>query len=125
MVNPGRISQIIGPVIDVEFEDDMPPINEKLVIEETGSVLEVLAHEAKGSVRCISMSATDGLSRGMKVLDTGGQISVPVGEGGARQGAQRARAAHRQQGRSKDGCALEHPPQNSRILRPKSLDGNF
>ena len=81
MVNPGRISQIIGPVIDVEFEDDMPPINEKLVIEETGSVLEVLAHEAKGSVRCISMSATDGLSRGMKVLDTGGQISVPVGEG--------------------------------------------
>lgn len=81
MVNPGRISQIIGPVIDVEFEDDMPPINEKLVIEETGSVLEVLAYEAKGSVRCISMSATDGLSRGMKVLDTGGQISVPVGEG--------------------------------------------
>lgn len=81
MVNPGRISQIIGPVIDVEFEDDMPPINEKLVIEETGSVLEVLAHEAKGSVRCISMSATDGLSRGMKVLDTGGQIFVPVGEG--------------------------------------------
>ena len=51
MVNPGRISQIIGPVIDVEFEDDMPPINEKLVIEGTDAVLEVLAHEGKGFVR--------------------------------------------------------------------------
>lgn len=81
MVNPGRISQIIGPVIDVEFEDDMPPINEKLVIEGADTVLEVLAHEGKGSVRCIAMTATDGLSRGMKVLDTGGQITVPVGEG--------------------------------------------
>ena len=81
MVNPGRISQIIGPVIDVEFEDDMPPINEKLVIEGADTVLEVLAHESKGSVRCIAMTATDGLSRGMKVLDTGGQITVPVGEG--------------------------------------------
>ncbi|HIY97680.1 MAG TPA: F0F1 ATP synthase subunit beta [Candidatus Borkfalkia excrementigallinarum] len=80
MVNPGRISQIIGPVIDVEFEDDMPPINEKLVIEGADTVLEVLAHESKGSVRCIAMTATDGLSRGMKVLDTGGQITVPVGE---------------------------------------------
>mgnify|MGYP005798308279 CR=1 FL=1 len=47
MVNPGRISQIIGPVIDVEFEDDMPPINEKLVIEGTDAVLEVLAHEGR------------------------------------------------------------------------------
>lgn len=80
MVNPGRISQIIGPVIDVEFEDDMPPINEKLVIEGTDAVLEVLAHEGKGFVRCIAMTATDGLSRGMTVLDTGGQITVPVGE---------------------------------------------
>ena len=81
MVNPGRISQIIGPVIDVEFEDDMPPINEKLIIDGTDTVLEVLAHEGKGSVRCIAMTSTDGLSRGMKVLDTGGQIAVPVGEG--------------------------------------------
>lgn len=81
MVNPGRISQIIGPVIDVEFEDDMPPINEKLLIDGSDAVLEVLAHEQKGIVRCISMTSTDGLSRGMKVVDTGGQITVPVGEG--------------------------------------------
>ena len=81
MVNKGRISQIIGPVIDVEFDGEMPPINEKLLIDGTDAVLEVFAHEQQGTVRCISMTATDGLSRGMAVSDTGGQISVPVGEG--------------------------------------------
>lgn len=81
MVNPGSINQIIGPVIDVSFENAMPPINEKLIVEGTGAVLEVLSHIQKGIVRCISMTATDGLSRGMAVLDTGDQITVPVGEG--------------------------------------------
>ena len=80
MAKQGRISQIIGPVIDVEFDDDMPPINEKLVIDGTDAVLEVYAHEEKGLVRCISMTATDGLSRGMSVSDTGGQLTTPVGE---------------------------------------------
>ena len=80
MAKQGRISQIIGPVIDVEFDDDMPPINEKLVIDGTDAVLEVYAHEEKGMVRCISMTATDGLSRGMSVSDTGGQLTTPVGE---------------------------------------------
>ncbi len=81
MVNKGRISQIIGPVIDVDFDGEMPPINEKLLIDGTDAVLEVFAHEQQGTVRCISMTATDGLSRGMAVSDTGGQITVPVGEG--------------------------------------------
>ena len=81
MTNTGKISQIIGPVIDVMFEDAMPPIYEKLVISGSDTVLEVLAHVRRGVVRCIAMSATDGLSRGMEVIDTGAQISVPVGEG--------------------------------------------
>lgn len=81
MTNTGKISQIIGPVIDVTFEDAMPPIYEKLVISGADTVLEVLAHVRRGVVRCIAMSATDGLSRGMEVIDTGAQISVPVGEG--------------------------------------------
>ncbi len=80
MVNPGKINQIIGPVIDVAFEDAMPPIYQKLTVEGTGVSLEVLSHIRQGVVRCIAMTATDGLSRGMKVLDTGAQISVPVGE---------------------------------------------
>ena len=81
MSNYGRISQVIGSVVDVAFPDEMPPIYQKLVVEETGGVFEVLSHIRPGTVRCISMTATDGLSRGMTVLDTGAQISVPVGDG--------------------------------------------
>ena len=66
MVNPGKISQIIGPVVDVRFEGEMPPVYQKLVISETQTVLEVLSHISQGVVRCISMTATDGLSRGMQ-----------------------------------------------------------
>ena len=81
MVNSGKINQIIGPVVDVRFDGAMPPVYEKLQIEEGGTVLEVLAHFKKGVVRCIAMSATEGLSRGMRVIDCGTQIDVPVGEG--------------------------------------------
>ena len=80
MVKPGKICQIIGPVIDVAFEGQMPPVFEKLIVQDSDSVLEVLSHVEKGIVRCISMTATDGLSRGMTVIDTGSQICVPVGE---------------------------------------------
>lgn len=80
MVNPGKIYQIIGPVVDVYFEGTLPPVYEKLVVEGHDVSLEVLAHMKRGVVRCISMSATEGLSRGLTVLDTGAQISVPVGE---------------------------------------------
>ena len=81
MVKPGKIYQIIGPVVDVHFEGALPPVYEKLVVEGRDVSLEVLAHVQKGVVRCISMNATEGLSRGLTVLDTGAQISVPVGEG--------------------------------------------
>ena len=81
MVNPGKIYQIIGPVVDVYFEGTLPPVYEKLVVEGHDVSLEVLAHIGRGVVRCISMNATEGLSRGLTVLDTGAQISVPVGEG--------------------------------------------
>ena len=80
MKNVGRINAIIGPVVDVEFDGAMPPVYEKLVVEGTDAVFEVLSHVQRGIVRCISMTATDGLSRGMEVLDAGAQITVPVGE---------------------------------------------
>ena len=80
MVNPGKICQIIGPVVDVRFEGALPPVYEKLTVEEGGCALEVLAHVKKGVARCIAMNATEGLWRGMTVLDCGTQISVPVGE---------------------------------------------
>ena len=76
----GKINQVIGPVVDVAFDADTPKDYQKLTISKTGTVLEVLSHIRKGVVRCIAMSATDGLSRGMEVVDTGSQINVPVGE---------------------------------------------
>ena len=81
MVKPGKINQIIGPVVDVLFEGAMPPVYEKLCVQDSSVTLEVFSHIRKGVVRCIALTATEGLYRGMTVLDTGSQISVPVGEG--------------------------------------------
>jgi len=85
----GKIIQIIGPVVDVEFSEgqQMPPIGNALEIIERGLpagrqekiILEVARHLEPGRVRAISLSSTDGLSRGAEVLDTGGFIKVPVG----------------------------------------------
>lgn len=77
----GRIVQVIGPVVDVEFEDGVPPLYTALAIEKEGGeiVLEVEQHMSATQVRTISMSTTDGLVRGMKVRNTGAPISVPVG----------------------------------------------
>lgn len=86
--NIGRIKQVIGPVVDVEFDaGKLPPIYQALrVTNKTNSdkewnlVLEVSQHLGDNTVRCISMDATDGLVRGQATLDTGDQIMVPVGE---------------------------------------------
>ena len=77
----GTITQIIGPVVDVSFTGEPPALQNALVIENDGvkTVLEVSQHLGGGDVRTISMSSTDGLSRGIEVKDTGKPISVPVG----------------------------------------------
>ncbi len=77
----GRIVQIIGAVIDVEFDrSEVPHIYEAINVEETGTVLEVQQQLGDGIVRAIAMGSTEGLKRGMKVVGTGAPISVPVGE---------------------------------------------
>ena len=78
----GVIKQIIGPVVDVYFENGVPPIREALTVEKDGKiiVLEVAQHLGLNRVRAISMSDTSGLSRGLEVSKTGAPISVPVGE---------------------------------------------
>jgi len=80
---PGRISQVIGPVIDVEFPEEatLPSIGNALIIEagDKRIILEVAKHLEPGRVRAISLASTDGLGRGMSVEDTGAPISVPVG----------------------------------------------
>src|ERR1700716_3700658 len=86
----GRVVQIIGPVVDVEFtESYLPPIYEALRITSDGFdvpepinvIAEVQQHLGEGRVRAVSMLPTDGMVRGMKATDTGGPITVPVGEG--------------------------------------------
>ena len=88
MSNQGKIVQVIGAVVDVQFaEHFVPPIYQALTINFTVSgkaeelTLEVQQHLGGGLVRAIAMSSTEGLVRGMPALDTGAPISVPVGEG--------------------------------------------
>ena len=95
--NKGKISQIIGPVVDLQFEEGHVPQIYNAIVVKRGSlgvnrkdhkrsttndelVLEVQAHLGGGSVRAVAMASTDGLQRGMEVVDTGGAISVPVGK---------------------------------------------
>ena len=88
---PGKIVQVIGPVVDVEFEPGkLPPIYNALEVPGAGStdifaysaklVLEVAQHLGESQVRAVAMAATDGLTRGMPVNDTGMPISIPVGK---------------------------------------------
>lgn len=82
MKNKGTITQIIGPVIDVRFEESLPPIYQALTVALDGKeiTLEVQQHVGSKEVRTIAMDSTDGLQRGQEVSDTGAPISVPVGE---------------------------------------------
>ena len=79
--NVGRISQVIGAVVDVTFENDLPAILNALETSNNGNrlVLEVAQHLGENTVRTIAMDATEGLTRGQTVTDTGSQIRVPVG----------------------------------------------
>jgi F-type H+-transporting ATPase subunit beta len=90
-MNQGKIVQVIGPVVDVEFEPGkLPPIYSALEVPGAGStdvfaysaklVLEVAQHLGESQVRTVAMAATDGLTRGMPVNDTGQPISIPVGK---------------------------------------------
>jgi F-type H+-transporting ATPase subunit beta len=90
-VNEGKVSQVIGAVVDLEFDKKMPEIMNAVKVtqpadSEKGTpeidlTLEVAAHLGDSKVRTIAMSVTDGLVRGMKAIDTGQPIAIPVGEG--------------------------------------------
>src|SRR3954453_6188271 len=88
--NVGNVIQISGPAVDVQFaEATMPPIYQSLKVTSDGFqvpspinvVLEVQQHLGEGRVRCIAMESTDGRVGGIKAIDLGGPISVPVGHG--------------------------------------------
>jgi F-type H+/Na+-transporting ATPase subunit beta len=81
MSKPGKITQIIGAVIDVSFEGDLPEIYTALQVDNKGNklILEVAQHLGEGNVRTIAMDSTEGLKRGDAVVNTGSPISIPVG----------------------------------------------
>ena len=78
----GKITQVIGAVVDVQFDDSLPEILNALETDNNGNrlILEVAQHLGESTVRCIAMDATEGLVRGGKVTDTGKPITVPVGD---------------------------------------------
>ena len=82
-MNKGIIHQIIGPVIDIKFrEEEMPELLNAVEIDFEGRrlVTEVAQHVGDDVARCIALSSTDGLKRGMEATDTGEPIKVPVGK---------------------------------------------
>ncbi len=90
-MNTGKITQVIGPVVDVAFEKNLPKIYDALSVTVTGEgvagkdadrqlILEVQQHLGSNTVRTVAMGATEGLERGMEVIDSGAGISVPVGK---------------------------------------------
>ena len=81
-MNTGKITQIIGPVVDVSFEKKLPAIYQALEVAQNKRtiVLEVQQHLGSNTVRTVAMTSTDGLMRGQDVVDTGAPISVPVGK---------------------------------------------
>ena len=86
-MNKGKIVQVVGPVVDVEFTENLPAIYNALTVEfkvdneQFKLTLEVQQHLGDNWVRSVSMSGTEGLKRGYEVIDTGAPISVPVGDG--------------------------------------------
>src|SRR5215470_15633118 len=87
-MNKGKIVQVIGPVVDVEFPDQLPAIYNALSVDfdvpgqgRTRQTLEVEQHLGDNWVRTVAMGSTEGLKRGFEVIDTGGPISMPVGDG--------------------------------------------
>jgi len=78
----GKVTQVIGAVVDVAFEGELPPILNALETDNGGNrlVLEVAQHLGENVVRTIAMDSTEGLVRGQQVTDTGSPIMVPVGD---------------------------------------------
>ncbi len=87
-MNTGKVIQVIGPVVDIEFPpEQLPAIYNSVKITDTSTeveislIVEVMQHLGDNIVRCVAMSSTDGLTRGMQAVDTGAPIKIPVGKG--------------------------------------------
>ena len=81
-MNYGKITQVMGPVVDVKYTENLPKIKEALEVENNGkkAVMEVAQHIGNNTVRCIMLAASEGLYKDMQVAATGDSIKVPIGE---------------------------------------------
>ena len=126
----GRVVQVIGPVLDVEFEPEhLPEIYNALEIEDASGPVpvrltaEVQQHIGQNQVRAVAMSTTDGVTRGMQVRDTGGPITAPVGEAPPGAHPQRpGRAGRRRSAAAEGHRAMAHPPRHTKVHRPGAQD---
>ncbi len=113
-MSKGKIVQIIGAVVDVEFPHDaIPGIYDALRVDEVGLTLEVQQQLGDGVVRCIAMGTTDGLTRGKEVTDTGAPISVPVGTKTLGRIMNVLGDPIDEKGDGGRGAALAHPPRGA------------
>ena len=122
-MNTGKVTQVIGPVVDVAFsEGKLPPIQTALTLTnqaiddtEDNLVIEVAQHLGDNVVRCIAMDVTDGLVRGMEVRDTGKPIQMPVGKESLGRVLQRGRPSGGRTGPGGGQEILPHPPPRPRF----------
>jgi len=129
--NVGRIVRVVGPVIDVEFDPDkMPGIYNALTIDgttEMGDIhllLEVEQHLEGGVVRAVAMDGTDGVTRGMDVIDTGAAMADAGRSGDARPHLERAGTVHRRRDRRGQGD-LRHSPRAPRLRPARAGDSDL
>ncbi len=117
--NVGTVVQIMGPVLDIRFENgNLPPLLNAIEVYngENKITAEVAQHIGDDVVRCVAMSSTDGLQRGIEAIDTGRPITVPVGEEClGRMFNLLGKPAHRQYARAGHDRALAHPPPRAEL----------
>ena len=120
--NIGKVVQVIGPVLDIRFQDGQLPELLSAIEIQSGDrkiVAEVAQHIGDNVARCISMNATDGMVRGMDAVDTGGPITVPVGDKCLGRIFNLLGRAHRRKARARRRGALAHSPSAAPALRSR------
>ena len=116
----GKIIRVAGPVVDVQFTAGrLPALQEALTVtaEGTERTMEVAQHVNESTVRCIMLSASEGLGKGMEVTATGHGLTAPVGEATL---GRMFDPPHRRQGLCGRCAALAHPPQGPQLCRAEA-----